>query len=116
MTSSRPEDLVQAEEAVEDGNDRRDERELRFEIAVPAAPVDAGIERKERPFVEVPGHRGGIELTPGVGVQERVADVIEAKRRTEREDQRERQAAAGRGARVAGLIGLGCGNQVRLAA
>ena len=63
---------MQPEEAIEDGNDGRNERKFRLEVSAPAAPVDPGIERKEWALVEVAGHGRRIELAPRVRVQERV--------------------------------------------
>ena len=105
---------MQAEEAVEQRDHGRDERELGLEVALPAAPVDTGVERKERPVVEVPRHRRGVQLPPGVRVEERGGDVVQAQGSAQREDEKKREPAARgdvAGAARKGNVGLTGGGQ-----
>jgi hypothetical protein len=56
---------------------------------MPAAPVNLRIERNEPVFVEVARHRGSIELSPGVRIDERRGEMKKAKGGAEHQDQQE---------------------------
>ena len=51
------------------------------------APIDLRIEREKGPFIEVARHGGGIELPPGVRVDEGSGEMKEPKRGAECQDQ-----------------------------
>ncbi len=84
---------METEQPIQDRDNGRHQRELRLEVSGPAAPVDSGIERKERALVEVAGHGRRIELPPRVRVEERGGDVIEPEGGAQREDAEERVVA-----------------------
>ena len=58
------------------------------------APVDLRIERQEPVFIEVARHGGGIELPPGMRIDERSGQMEEAKAGRERQDEKEREVVA----------------------
>ena len=85
---------MQTEYFVDDGDQGRDEGKFRFEVPVAASPVDLGIKRNERAFVEIARHRGGVELPPCVRIDKRRGQMKQAKGRSERENQQEWQMIA----------------------
>ena len=59
-----------------------------------ATPVNLRIERNEPVLVEVARHGGGVELAPGMRINERRGQVEEAKSGPQRQDQEEGYAVA----------------------
>ncbi|MBW8894943.1 MAG: hypothetical protein JF613_01980 [Acidobacteria bacterium] len=78
---------MEAGDFVQQRDERRNQRAFGFEIAVAPAPIDLRIEREKGPFIEVARHGGGIELPPGVRVDEGSGEMKEPKRGAECQDQ-----------------------------
>ena len=83
---------MRPDDPVDHSDQRGNEGTLRFEVAIPPAPINLRIERAERAFVEIARHGDGIELPPGMRVGERSGEVEKAKAGGERQDQQEREA------------------------
>ena len=82
------------DDSVDHRDQRRNERTLRFNVAIRSAPIHLRVKRPERAFVEGARHGHGIELPPGMPVSERSCEVEKAKAGGERQDQQEREAVA----------------------
>src|SRR5262245_43821386 len=91
-----PDDLVEPDYLVDDGDQGGDERALRLEIPMAATPIHLRIERNEGVFVEVARHGGGVELPPGMRIHKRGGEMKQAKGGAERQDQQECRTVASR--------------------